>query len=56
MADLRITFRLDSVRDKDLVAWINNLGWRERSCFIRHMLRRGLKVFAEKGGNPERHL
>ncbi len=38
----RYTFRLKPERDADLIAWLDDLGDGERSCFIRDALRRSL--------------
>jgi hypothetical protein len=40
---LRYTFRLKPERDSDLIEWLNSLGEGERSCFIRHALRKALR-------------
>jgi hypothetical protein len=44
---LRYTFQLKPERDSDLIAWLNSLGEGERSCFIRHALRKTLNLKEE---------
>lgn len=52
----RYTFRLKPERDSDLIEWLNSLGEGERSCFIRHALRKTLKLKEEAMINNDKEI